>query len=435
MTPTDYTYHSILSGIATGGKNKGDRTGTGTRSLFGNFAMFDLTGGKMPLITTRKVFHRSFIHETIWFISGSTDIKYLKDNNVSIWDSWVLPETAKWRDLDLDEMQDKLRKVLFRKFGGDITFTILPEDDTASKECIVTFNPDGQPGIDIGIHKNHIEFELELLGKVYQMFVGEEPRVLVSGSIGPGAYGAMWRNMEDTRLVRSSRTGGEVSEHERKGFARVGYVVKDQEMHHVMTRQIDQLANVIDLLKTNPDSRRIIVHAYDSRMVDFCALPPCHSLFQFWTRELTFDERSVEMEKRHPEHNRQATANDHEWSLMMDRMNIPTRALSCMLFQRSADVPLGVVFNVPQYALLTHMIAQCVNMLAEEFIWAAGDAHIYDNQKEGVEELLGRAHDLDTLQPRVKLNPDITDIDKFTFDDIEIVDYEPMGVINFPVAV
>jgi thymidylate synthase len=261
-------YHDLLNHILANGTEKTDRTGTGTISVFGYQMRFNLADG-FPMVTTKKVHWKSIVHELLWFLKGDTNIAYLKENKVSIWDEWA------------DE----------------------------------------------------------------------------NGNLGP-VYGYQWRNWPDGK-------GG----------------------------IIDQLAEVVKTLKSNPDSRRIMVSAWNVADIPQMKLPPCHALFQFY---------------------------------------VANGKLSCQLYQRSADVFLGVPFNIASYALLTEMVAQVCGLGLGEFIWTGGDTHIYSNHLEQVKEQLSR--DFYPL-PQLKLNSEITDLFSFTFQDIELVNYQSHPAIKAPVAV
>ncbi|AEL28599.1 thymidylate synthase [Cyclobacterium marinum] len=261
-------YHQLLAHILDHGIKKGDRTGTGTLSVFGYQMRYDLSKG-FPLVTTKKCHTRSIIHELLWFLSGDTNIKYLKDNKVSIWDEWA------------DE----------------------------------------------------------------------------NGDLGP-VYGYQWRHWPDGN-------GGE----------------------------IDQIKNLIHQIKTNPNSRRLIVSAWNVADVDQMALPPCHLLFQFYVAD---------------------------------------GKLSCQLYQRSADVFLGVPFNIASYALFLAMIAQVCDLEVGEFIHTLGDAHLYNNHLDQARLQLSREC---RPLPQLKLNPEIKDIFSFKYEDIELLNYDPHPRIKAEVSV
>ena len=261
-------YLDLMRHVLESGTQKGDRTGTGTRSVFGHQMRFDLSEG-FPVLTTKKLHLRSIIYELLWFINGDTNIGYLKENKVRIWDDWA------------DE----------------------------------------------------------------------------NGDLGP-VYGYQWRSWPDG-------AGG----------------------------TIDQIAKLIDQIKNNPNSRRLIVSAWNVADVDQMALPPCHCLFQFYVAD---------------------------------------GKLSCQLYQRSADIFLGVPFNIASYSLFTMMIAQICGLEAGEFIHTLGDAHLYSNHIEQTEMQLSR--DVRFL-PTMNINPDVTSIFDFTYEDFELVDYDPHPHIKAAVAI
>ena len=261
-------YLDLMRHVRENGTYKGDRTGTGTYSVFGHQLRFDLNAG-FPLVTTKKMFLKGIIHELLWFLSGSTNIKYLTDHNVHIWDEWA------------DE----------------------------------------------------------------------------HGELGP-VYGSQWRSWPGP-------DGG----------------------------TIDQISRVVSDIKTNPNSRRHIVSAWNVAQVDNMALPPCHSLFQFYVAD---------------------------------------NKLSCQLYQRSADIFLGVPFNIASYALLTMMIAQVAELELGDFVHTFGDAHLYANHLEQADKQLAR---IPQPLPGMQINPEVKDIFGFTYEDFTLTDYQSHAAIKAPIAV
>jgi thymidylate synthase len=261
-------YHELMERILREGVDKRDRTGTGTRSVFGHQMRFDLAEG-FPLVTTKKVHLKSIIHELLWFLAGDTNIKYLNDHGVTIWDEWA----------------DK------------------------------------------------------------------------DGNLGP-VYGSQWRSWP-------APDGG----------------------------TIDQISNVVEMIRKNPDSRRLIVSAWNPAEVDKMALPPCHTMFQFYVAE---------------------------------------GRLSCQLYQRSADTFLGVPFNIASYALLTMMVAQVTGLKAGAFVHTLGDAHLYANHFEQAHLQLSRAP---KPLPVMRLNPDVKDLFAFRYEDFVLEGYDAYPGIKAPIAV
>lgn len=339
MNSFDISYLDVLGDIMDNGVQKGDRTGTGTLSRFGTQTRFNLKDNRLPLLSLRKVFHRSFIHETLWFLSGSTDIGYLKENNVSIWDSWVKPGTERYRELSFEECLEKCRALAIN-LGDSVTEGLTSvdfrDDPLASIETgdwELRFEDDDdivEGGVKViyvfneadvikDIYRSLRTMELkeritahqvtdgwtevifvhtpgdnafwamesvvstsvreviysdigklqELCNKLTGEWIDIEPRVLVGGSIGTGAYGSQWRSWEDT--VKRSDTEEARTEYLSKGYTEVG-VIGDEVIFH---REIDQIDNIVHLLKTNPDSRRILLVAFNPAKVDHCQLPPC----------------------------------------------------------------------------------------------------------------------------------------------------------------
>jgi thymidylate synthase len=301
--------------IQTKGTPKGDRTGTGTKSLFGYQMRFDLKDG-FPLVTIKNTHWKSVVHELLWFLKGDTNVKYLQDNGVRIWNEWA------------DE----------------------------------------------------------------------------NGDLGP-VYGKQWVNWTSWCPIT----------------------------HPPYLRKHNQIQDVIDTLKTNPESRRMIVSAWNVGELDEMALAPCHAFFQFYTRPLTMWERANWVKENNLVSNFVDGFEQHDdIETELNEKGVPKYELSLQLYQRSADTFLGVPFNIASYSLLLMMIAQCVNMVPRDFVWTGGDVHLYDNHEEQVREMLKR--DPRPL-PTVKLNPEIKDVFEFKFEDIELLDYDPHPTIKAPVAV
>ena len=289
-------YHDLMDRVLREGIDKSDRTGTGTRTVFGHQMRFDLSEG-FPMVTTKKLHLKSILHELIWFISGDTNIRYLCQNGVRIWDDWPFATYAKSADYD---------------------------------------------GIDMKTFAARVADDAEFAAKW--------------GDLGP-VYGYQWRFWPGPN------------------------------------GPVDQLRDVLEGIRRNPDGRRHIVSAWNPGYIDQMALPPCHAFFQFYVAD---------------------------------------GKLSCQLYQRSADIFLGVPFNIASYALLIHMMAQDLGLGVGDFVHTLGDAHIYSNHLEQVQLQLSR--ELRPL-PSLRLNPDVKSLFDFRYEDVELVDYDPHPHIPAPVAV
>ena len=325
MNTLDKQYQDLLATILEHGVTKKDRTGTGTKSIFGYAIRHNMKHG-FPLLTTKKMAWKSVVTELLWFLRGETNIKYLGDNDCHIWDGDCYKNYAQKTSMDADGQYIK-----------DEFINKIKTDDEFAKKW---------------------------------------------GELGP-IYGKQWRSWGTGETV----TVGHNGQHTLLG-----------------EKVIDQIQNLITELKTNPDSRRLMVNSWNVGELDQMVLPPCHYGFQVYTRELSLEER------------RKLAKYDSEFVSPMtveswDRNNIPTRAISLMWNQRSVDVPLGLPFNIASYGLLLEIIAKIVNMVPDELIGNLGDCHIYTNQIDGIKEQIGKKY---TLSERMELweqlpNKDVMD--------------------------
>ena len=376
MNKVDTEYFRIVNDILTNGRLKKNRTGVDTIGIFGAQAKYNVDLNAFPLLTTKKVHWPAIVHELLWFISGSTNIKYLVDNNVRIWNEWAYKKYSDWwenRAKFYTSPENMEREIPARQ-----------ENKLTQEEFV-----------------EKIKFDESFANRW--------------GELGEGTYGGMWRAFPfytmDNEFVGSSTVTGQGSESWVFG-------------------QVDQLQKVIDKLKTNPDDRRMIVSAWHPYWVDHCALPPCHCLFHFHTEELTLDERIDILQKQVGPVN---LPKSEMWIIQkLNEENIPHRRLNCLLYQRSQDTALGCPFNVASYSLLTAMIAQVVNMVPGTFTHSTGDTHIYVNLIDGVKLQLTREP---KKLPKVWLNPEVKSLFDFKYDDIKLLDYEFHPTIKFDVAV
>jgi thymidylate synthase len=375
MNRIDTEYQDLLAYILGNGVEKKDRTGTGTLSIFGWQIRHNMKDG-FPLLTTKKMAWKSIVIELLWFLRGDTNIKYLVDNGCHIWDG--------------DAYKNYVNKC---------------NEDKWMKEIVL---------------------DLPFPNKSYGLFSQEEFINKIKtddefaekwGELGP-IYGKQWRSWETTN-VRCRK------------FEEI-YNMSDDSVI-VEKNSIDQIANLISELKTNPDSRRLMVNAWNVGELDQMVLPPCHYGFQVYTRELSYEER-CDIFKPNTKNFRTETNSvikDLNIKIMNDT-ETPIRAISLMYNTRSQDVPLGTPFNIASYALLLEIIAKEVNMVPDELIANMGDCHIYLNQKEGVVEQLTREP---YPLPKLKiLDRKVDDIAHYEIGDFIIEGYQSHPAIKIPLS-
>ena len=387
MNKVDTEYFRIVNDILTNGKLKKNRTGVDTIGIFGAQAKYNVDLNAFPLLTTKKVHWPAIVHELLWFISGDTNIKYLVDNNVRIWNEWAY---KKYQETCISKIPDNELESLSVPSGMSLSdVDHLPMD------------------MFIERIKNDVEFAKKW------------------GELGEGTYGGMWRDFPFFTIVDKTDPS---TMPKFKSLGTKGTYCGDEPL--TFLGRIDQITKVLEKLKNNPDDRRMIVSAWHPYWVDHCALPPCHCLFHFHTEELTLEERIDILQKQVGPVN---LPKSDVWIIQkLNEDNIPTRRLNCLLYQRSVDTALGKPFNIASYALLTAMIAQTVNMVSGMFTHSMGDTHIYVNHIDGLKLQLTREP---KKLPRVWLNPEVKSLFDFKYDDIKLLDYEFHPTIKFNVAV
>lgn len=399
MNNVDKQYCDLLSNIIENGYVKKDRTGTGTKSIFGTNLKFNLKEG-FPLLTTKKIYMKGVVHELLWFLKGSTNIKYLVTNNVNIWngDAYRYYKELVTKHNDLIKVFDDVNK---RKKHVRLNFHgVLDFDHVTMKHVGIVTEEEFLSSVlkneQLLFLTNHEEVQDDEKINVFNI------KKYMYGDLGP-VYGKMWRDFNG-----------------------------DDECHEVnyKTNGIDQIKNVIDTLLNKPNDRRIIVTAWHPSKLGDMALPPCHMLFQFYTRELSMDERFNILKTK----NKSLIIHDDKDLIeQLDKHGIPKRELSCQWYQRSVDTFLGLPFNIASYALLTHMVAHVTNMTVGELNFCGGDTHVYLNHTEQVIEQISR-NPIDKL-PTLYLNPNVTKIDDFKYEDIVIESYESHPAIKAKLSV
>lgn len=427
MSEADHAYTQLQQEIIRTGQKKGDRTGTGTTSVVGRQIRYDLRNSRVAYITTKKITFAP-IDEALWFISGSTNIRALKEKGINIWDSWLIPGTEEYLPLTQAEMLNNITNYLYT-IPGNAGFSIGYEQIDAP----ITDEPGWY------IHRNEEDRVITVRYNstnthpaMYKELLGREAKRLIAGDIGKGGYGTQWRNREDTQLIDAT----EVEAYSSQGYDITGVVKHAGADKWVATRQIDQLQNAIDLLKKNPDSRRIIVDAWNPGTLWKAALPPCHLMFQFISHVLTLKQRfelladraeMIKMPNVLDIANRalaeiEAGIEPHElWINALKDHLIYERGLYLYLHMRSNDVGLGKPFNVAQYSAICHMVAHVTKMNPMELIWAGVDVHVYDNHIEALNHQAA-LNPID-CSPRLFLRGGVTNIDEFKSSDFTLYDY------------
>jgi thymidylate synthase len=394
MNKVDTEYFRIVNDILTNGRLKKNRTGVDTIGIFGAQAKYNVDLNAFPILTTKKVHWPAIVHELLWFISGSTNIKYLVDNNVRIWNEWAFSRYQKVKPrlgglLLVDELllTNQEKRVLASKLE--------PEDFDVVDSIKKSIQEKQNKFIDR--IKNDVEFAKEW------------------GELGEGTYGGMWRAFPfytmDDEFVGSSTVTGQGSESWVFG-------------------QVDQLQKVINKLKTNPDDRRMIVSAWHPYWVDHCALPPCHCFLIFNTEELTLEERIEILQKQVGPVN---LPKYEMWIIQkLNEENIPHRRLNLMMTIRSNDIFLGKPFNIASYALMVAMMAHVSNMVTGTLTYSIGDAHLYTNHLDQIKLQMSREP---MKLPKLWLNPEIKSLFDFKYDDVRLIDYQSHPTIKADVAV
>ena len=430
MNNVDKQYLNILKDIIDNGVWKNTRSGR-VKSVFGRTMRFNLNEG-LPLLTTKKVFTKGIIYELLWFLKGDTNIKYLVDNNVHIWDDdafrWFKTLDFKYLEREEPYYDEEDNKTHIDVHGYyKLDYCIFDLEDDIENSYTIVLNDDIQNEISVTIEdlKNITKEQfVDYVKKnawihrydIYQGRKVSDKKIYQFGDLGE-IYGKQWRN----------------------------YGVSEK----------DQIANIINTLKTNPDDRRMVLNAWNPDVLDNIALPACHMFATFWTRELTKEERINIWFNKH-NLNEEIFNNDnfethsenyylfkqyfHEKTLTTDELiekieneNIPTRELSCSFTMRSNDFCCGNPYNICQYAFLTYMFCEICNMIPGELIYIGNDVHIYENHIEQAEEQISRKGS--DIIPKLSFKRKINDINDFTYEDFVISDYHPDAPIKYPLNV
>lgn len=401
MNKVDTEYFRIVNDILTNGKLKKNRTGVDTIGIFGAQAKYNVDLNAFPLLTTKKVHWPAIVHELLWFISGDTNIKYLVDNNVRIWNEWAFSRYQK--------VKPTLGGIML---ADKLLFTNQEKRVLASK-----LEPEDVDVVDI-IKKSIQEKQNKFIDRIKNDAEFAEKW----GELGEGTYGGMWRNFPFYTTVNDNDAStcpkGTVSG------------TKGDYAESWFFGRIDQLQKVIDKLKTNPDDRRMIVSAWHPHWVDHCALPPCHCFLIFNTEELTLEER-FDLYRKSGGNKGWVSVPEMNEKVLNDA-NIPTRRLNLMMTIRSNDIFLGKPFNIASYALMVAMMSHVSNMATGTLTYSIGDAHLYTNHLDQIKLQMSREP---MKLPKLWLNPEIKSLFDFKYDDIKLIDYQSHPTIKADVAV
>ncbi len=462
-------YLDMMRHVRENGVYKEDRTGTGTYSVFAYQMRFDLSDG-FPLVTTKLCHLKSIIHELLWFLNGDTNIRYLKANGVSIWDDWAIKGTEEYvNKTDLEIRDALLARFSVKKIGGIGVKNQPVRFDFSVEEETVYFNVTQEVWDEtLAAVKGSENIVNDSLGYCYTLiaeFYGIETKRLVAGELGP-VYGSQWRNWPVAQqstvdaLIELSCLGngsfwgnsdGNVIaqralleipgiRHNKRAFMSSGKtygdwlaITKDDKNHYGFNGGIDQIKNMVEMIKNNPNSRRLLVSAWNPLEIEQMALPPCHCLFQFYTTPISGMSRwTYGLRNNYFTENQGRGYTGEKLEEFLDEKGVPDALLSCQLYQRSCDVFLGVPFNIASYALLTMMVAQVTGLGVGEFVWTGGDVHLYSNHLEQADLQLTRTpHKLPTMNIKNRGQA----IDAFAFEDFELRDYVHDAAIKAPIAV
>lgn len=395
MNNVDKQYLAILNKILTEGELKQTRSGD-TLSIFGAYAEFNLKEG-LPLLTTKKVFYKGIIHELIWFLKGDTNIRYLVENNVNIWTD----DAFRWfKSLDFKEydVQDssfiegmyKLDRCVFELDELNAKYCLYDEVNQTyiQENCTLDEIKDITKEQFVDYTKKRFRIHRDF---IWRDRVVKTDDIYGFGDLGP-VYGKQWRCFGESGT--------------------------------------DQIKNIIHTLKTNPDDRRMLCMAFNPDVLDKVALPPCHVMFQFYTRKLTHQERFNWLQEN-------GDNKYDEWKSVTDEklneLNVPERELSLSFVMRSNDYCCGNPYNIAQYSILCYIVCNICNMVPGKLIYFGNDVHVYCNHIEQAKEQLQRQGS-DTL-PQFVINRKLDDIIDLKYEDFQIINYHPDAPIKYPLNV